>query len=222
MGTIDDELAKLPDSNLKPEDIARYNAENTAPPADNTAEIDNKRNEIIGKYRNRDKWIGRISTSCMALGLATFFGGVGIGIYKMGGGHYRKLPEVIEYLNMGKTLSNLELTTISAPELPYKPDSIRDDLRILYDDNIDVKKQAFDRARQIVSQDIEIKEKEEIVARYLNEIKIGNKVLTYGLLIGITLMTWTVGLAILNLVNLRNRNKKLKKLDDLVYQKNVQ
>src|SRR3989344_3569682 len=218
MGTIDDELAKLQDSNLKPEDIARYNAENTAPPADNTAEIDNKRNEIIGKYRNTNKLIGRISTSCLVLGLATFFGGAGIGIYKIDGGHYRKSPEVVEYLNMGKTLSNLELTTISAPELPYKSDSIRDDLRILYDDNIDAKKQAFDRARQIVSQDIEIKEKEEIVARYLNEIKIGYKVLTYGLSIGIALMIIPFGLAILNLVNLGNRNKKLRKLEELTQQ----
>ncbi len=218
MGTIDDELAKLPDSNLKPEDIAKYNAKNTAPPADNTAEIDNKRNEIIGKYRNRNKWLGRISTGCVVFGSVTFLGGAGVGLYKLDGGHYRKSPEVVEYLNMGKTLSNLESTTINTPEMPYKPDSIRDDLTILYDKNIDAKKQAFDRARQKIRHDIEIKEKEEIVAKYLNERKIGNKVLTYGLLIGTVLMASPLCLAILGIVDLRNRNKKLKKLEEFTQQ----
>src|SRR3989344_3742889 len=218
MGTIDDELAKLPDSNLTPEDIAKYQAENTAPPVDNTVEIDNKRNEIIGKYRNRDKRISRYFNYYMVLGTAFIIGSAVFFNYKNNSGHYSKYPEVIEYLNMKETLSDLESTTITVPKLHYMPNDIKEDLKIIYEDNVGVRNEALTRTRQKIRHDIEVKEKEDVVAKYINEINGQNKRLSKHLLIGASVIFGGLIIATLQTANNINRNKKLRKLEELTQQ----
>src|SRR3990167_6853237 len=57
--TIDDALRNLPKSNLKPEDIAKYQAENTALLIDKQKEIEDRRAEIERKFEARRNYIFR-------------------------------------------------------------------------------------------------------------------------------------------------------------------
>ena len=162
MGTIDDELAKLPDSNLKPEDIAKYQAENTALLIDKQKEIEDRRAEIERKFEARRNYIFRRTMFGLVAGAFLAIGSVGSNLIIKN--PYEQKPEVIRYHELKTELTQLDyqrptlygldslITGISQKlnvALNNKENSIKQELRTL-EINPEVKAERKYRLNQAV------------------------------------------------------------------------